>query len=42
MEKFNCKKSNDAAGKEQYRIEVSDRFAGLEYLEPRWILIVND
>jgi hypothetical protein len=33
MEKFNLKKLNDVEGKEQFRVEVSIRFADLEYLD---------
>jgi hypothetical protein len=32
MERFNLKKLNEVEGKEQYRVEVSNRFAALEYL----------
>jgi hypothetical protein len=32
MERFNLKKLNDAAGKEQYRFEISSRFTALENL----------
>jgi hypothetical protein len=31
MERFNLKKLNE--GKEQYRVEISDRFAALENLD---------
>jgi hypothetical protein len=30
MEKFNLKKLNEVEGKEQYRVEISNRFATLE------------
>jgi hypothetical protein len=30
MERFNLKKLNDIEGKEQFRVEVSNRFAALE------------
>jgi hypothetical protein len=30
MERFNHKKLNDGEGKEQFRVEVSNRFAALE------------
>jgi hypothetical protein len=30
MERFNLKKLNKVEGKEQYRVEVSKRFAALE------------
>jgi hypothetical protein len=33
MERFNLKKLNDVEGKEQFRIEVSNRFAALEDLD---------
>jgi uncharacterized metal-binding protein YceD (DUF177 family) len=33
MERFNLKKLNEAEGKEQYRVEVSNRFAALKDLE---------
>jgi hypothetical protein len=33
MEKFNVKKLNEVGGKEQYRVEVSNRFAALEDLD---------
>jgi hypothetical protein len=33
MERFNLKKLNEVEGKEQYRVEVSNRFAALEDLE---------
>jgi hypothetical protein len=33
MEKFNLKKLNDKEGKEQYRVEISNRFATLENLD---------
>jgi hypothetical protein len=32
MERFNLKKLNEVEGKEQYRVEVSNRFAALESL----------
>jgi hypothetical protein len=32
MERFNLKKLNEVEGKEQYRVEVSNRFAALEDL----------
>jgi hypothetical protein len=32
MERFNLKKLNEVEGKEQFRVEVSNRFAALEYL----------
>jgi hypothetical protein len=33
MERFNLKKLNEVEGKEQFRVEVSDGFAALEYLD---------
>jgi hypothetical protein len=33
MERFNLKKLNEVEGKEQYRVEVSNRFAALEDLD---------
>jgi hypothetical protein len=33
MERFNLKKLNEAEGKEQYRVEVSNRFVALEDLD---------
>jgi hypothetical protein len=33
MERFNMKKLNEVEGKEQYCVEVSDRFADLEDLD---------
>jgi hypothetical protein len=32
MERFNLKKLNEVEGKEQYRVEISNRFAALENL----------
>jgi hypothetical protein len=32
-ERFNLKKLNDVEGKEQFRVEVSNRFAALENLD---------
>jgi hypothetical protein len=32
MERLNLKKLNEVEGKEQYRSEISDRFAALENL----------
>jgi hypothetical protein len=32
MERFNLKKLNEVKGKEQYRVEISNRFAALENL----------
>jgi hypothetical protein len=33
MESFNLKKLNEVEGKEQYRVEISNRFAALENLD---------
>jgi hypothetical protein len=33
MERFNLKKLNNVEGKEQYRVEISNRFAVLENLD---------
>jgi hypothetical protein len=33
MEKFNLKKLNDAEGKEQYRVEVLNRFTSLDFTQ---------
>jgi hypothetical protein len=33
MERFNLKELNEVEGKEQYRVEVSNRFAALEDLD---------
>jgi hypothetical protein len=33
MERFNLGKLNEVEGKEQYRVEVSNRFAALEHLD---------
>jgi hypothetical protein len=33
MESFNVKKLNEVEGKEQYRVEISNRFAALENLD---------
>jgi hypothetical protein len=33
MERFNLKKLNGLEGKEQYRVEISNRFAALEDLD---------
>jgi hypothetical protein len=33
MERFNLKKLNEVEGKEQYRVEVLNRLAALEYLD---------
>jgi hypothetical protein len=40
MERINLKKLNEVEGKEQYRVEVSNRFAALEDLEAEVELIV--
>jgi hypothetical protein len=33
MERFNLKKLNEVEGKEQYRVEISNRFTALENLD---------
>jgi hypothetical protein len=33
MERFNLKKWNEVEGKEQYRVEISNRFAAFENLD---------
>jgi hypothetical protein len=33
MERFNLKKLNEVEGKEQYCVEISNRFAALENLD---------
>jgi hypothetical protein len=33
MERFNLKKLNEAEGKEQYQVEISNRFTALENLD---------
>jgi hypothetical protein len=33
MERFNLKKLNEVEGKEQYHVEISNRFAALENLD---------
>jgi hypothetical protein len=35
MDRFNLKKLNEVEGKEQFRVEVSNRFAALEDLDTR-------
>jgi hypothetical protein len=40
MERFNLKKLNEVQGKENYCVEVSNRFAALEDWMQRWKLIV--
>jgi hypothetical protein len=39
MERLNPKKLNEVEGKEEYRVEISNRFAASENLETGWILI---
>jgi hypothetical protein len=40
MERFNLKILNEVEGKEQYRVEISNRLATLENLKTlRWILL---
>jgi hypothetical protein len=38
MERFNLKKLNEAEGKQQYRVEISNRFAALENLDDEGLL----
>jgi hypothetical protein len=33
MERFNLKRLNEAEGKDQYHVQVSNRFAALEHLD---------
>jgi hypothetical protein len=33
MKSFNLKKLNEVEGKEQYRVKISNKFAGLENLD---------
>jgi hypothetical protein len=40
MERFNLKKLNDVEGKEQFRVEVSNRLQLWKIWTRRWILIV--
>jgi hypothetical protein len=40
MERFNLKRLNEVEGKEQFRVEVSNRFAALGYLDAEVELIV--
>jgi hypothetical protein len=40
MKRFNLKKLNDVEGKEQFRVEVSNKFAALEDWTQRWKLSV--
>jgi hypothetical protein len=35
MERFRLKKLNEAEGKEQYRVEISNRFASLENVDAK-------
>jgi hypothetical protein len=35
IKRFNLKKLNEVEGKEQYRVEISNRFAALENLDPK-------
>jgi hypothetical protein len=41
MERFNFKKLKEVQGKEQYRVEVSNRFANREIWMQMWKLIVS-
>jgi hypothetical protein len=38
MDRFNLKKLNEAEGKEQYRVEISNRFSALETQTMMWML----
>jgi hypothetical protein len=38
MERFILEKLNEVEGKEQYRVEISKRFAALENLTLSWII----
>jgi hypothetical protein len=38
MERFNLKKLNEVEGKEQYRVEISNRFAALENLDDDMVI----
>jgi hypothetical protein len=38
-ERFSLKKLNEVEGKEQYRVEISNRFAAWKTLTLMWILI---
>jgi hypothetical protein len=40
MQRFNLKKLNEVEGKEQYRVEVSNRFELWRVWMQRWKLIV--
>jgi hypothetical protein len=40
MERINMKKLNEVEGTEKYRIEVSNRFAALEYFDMEVELII--
>jgi hypothetical protein len=40
MERFNHKKLNEVEGKEQFRVEVSNRFAVWKIWTQRWKVIV--
>jgi hypothetical protein len=40
MEGFNLKKLNEVQGKEQYNVEISNRFAALENLDAEVDIIV--
>jgi hypothetical protein len=39
VQRFRLKKLNEVQGKEQYRVEISNRFAALENLDTMWMLI---
>jgi hypothetical protein len=38
MERFNLKELNEVEGKEQYRVEISNRFAALETLDAEVVI----
>jgi hypothetical protein len=37
LERFNLKELNEVVGKEQYHVEISNKFAALENLYPKHI-----
>jgi hypothetical protein len=41
MERFNLKKLNKVEGKEQYRVEISNRLAALENLDTSQIAVIT-
>jgi hypothetical protein len=42
MERFNLKELNEVEGKEQYSVEVSNRSAAFENLDPRYKSIEDE